>query len=387
MTVDILTAIPPCPSCGGPRCNIAQDGKTPLYECGSCGAIESPLVGIVPADSSDAPPDSVETAMKTAAADRMFEELDDDAPAPPDDEQFQADEDAPAPPEGDEPEPAPPAAAATPDTIRPLMEILPADFPLPVLAKFTPDVRIRQAADADAATLLGLPVVDETSMRVVEACLEQQRAHKSTIELLFKEPCDIANKLHKHLTGLRAEWLQRTEQAISEGNGRVLVMQRRLEREATEARRRAQEEADRLAREQARREAEAARQADAPAPVIQQLELEAETATAPPVQATSTPAPTLRSSTVVPNWKGFLKSTDKAAVDLQPEMANLTPALREDVKTAMRAVLEGKAPITVFEINWSVVDKRAKADKKTFAIPGFVAEDIGGIRAKPGRRR
>ena len=348
-------AMTPCPSCGGMRTNTAKPGTPPLFACTRCGDIESPLVGVVKSEADPAGEDEL-------------------AQPPPED-------DLSPPPEEEEPH----AAAAHPP-VQQLMEILPADFPLPSLIKFAPDTRIRQAADADAVKLLELQVTDETSMRVVEACLDRQRQHKATIEALFKEPCAVANQLHKHLTGLRGDWLARTEQAIATGNDRVLQLQRRLAREEAEARRRAQEEADRQAREEARRAAEAAKKAEAPAAVVQELEFEAQHATAPPIQQTAV-TPTLTRSTVVENWQPRLTATDRAAPELQPCMAQLSPAEQACVRTAMKAVLEGRNPLTIFEINWSVICKRAKADKKTFSLEGFVAEDLGAVRAKRGPRK
>lgn len=373
------TAVPSCPSCGSPRVNTAKSDATPLYECHACGEIESPLVGIVTPDYADAlappPEDEPEDPFPPDPSLGGAGEPEDDL------------EPAPDP----EPREEPPAAVVTNPSepnggaLRPLMDLLPADFPLPVLARFVPDARIRHAADVDAAKLLAIEVTDETSLRVVEACITEQRAHKQTIEALFEEPVAIAYALHKHLTGLRAEWLTQTTLAIGVANTRVLTLQRKLAHEAAEARRRAQEEADRQARADRRREAEAAQQAQAPAAVVEQLQFEAETAVAPPVPQVR--APVLRSSSVVANWKSRLASTDRAAEDLQPPMAKLTPAQLEDVYVTMRAVLEQRAPITAFEINYSVTDQRAGSDKKTFAIPGFVAEDLGSIRAKPGRRK
>jgi hypothetical protein len=357
MSVSFELVIPACPRCGGVRVNVApQHAEIPLFGCPTCGEIESPLVGVLATD--DAP---------------VGELL-----APPDEE---AENDLLAPPD----EPASEDAIA----VQSLVELLPADFPLPALIKFAPDTRIRQEADSDAATLLGLQAIDETSQRVLEACLTKQREHKKGIEALFQEPCAIAHELHRNLTGLRGDWLSHTDSAIKTANDRLLARQRQVEREAAEARRRAQEEADRQAREQAKREAEAAEKAQAPASVVQQLQHEAKTATAPPVSHGTGlfGGGGLRSSTVAENWKARLSATDRAADVLNPEMAKLSAEELHCIRNAMKAVLEGRAPVTIFEINWSWVNARAKADKKTFAIEGFVAEDLGSLRAKPSARR
>lgn len=295
---------------------------------------------------------------------------------PPDEEELLA------PPE----EELAPAADASPAGSTALVEILPAGFPLPALIKFVPDARIRVAADADAERLLAIEVIDESTMRVMDACLERQRLHKKTIEAEFKDPTDLANQLHKRLTGLRGEWLERTDQAIKAGGDRIVAMQRRLEREANEERRKKQEEADRQAREQAERDAAAARQAHAPAEVVEQLEEEAKTATAPPVGLFGTSRTTLKSTSVVTTWKPRLKGTESSAAEQQPSMSELTPAQRLSVLSAMKAVVEGRAPIAIFEIGWPYLNQRARADKKAFALEGFEVYEDGGTRGKGGRR-
>src|SRR5262245_21069628 len=110
--------------------------------------------------------------------------------------------DLPPPPEDDQamPEPAeevhPPALVAETSAVAhaDLVELLPADFPLPQLIKFAPDTRLRLQADTDAVKLLSMQVVDEASKGVVEACLTQQRAHRAAITEIFREPCAIADR-------------------------------------------------------------------------------------------------------------------------------------------------------------------------------------------------
>lgn len=275
--------------------------------------------------------------------------------------------------------------AAPAELVAPLVELLPADFPLPALIKFVPDARVRAAADQDAERLLGIEVTDETSMRVVDACLDRQRAHKKTIEGLFDEPTSIANQLHKRLTSLRAEWLEPTERAIKAAGQRIVETQRRLEREAADERRTRQEEADRIAREQAQREADAARQAQAPPEVVQQLETEARTATAPPLPLYDPGKTALKSTSVVSTWKPRLKGTESSG-NQQPGMADLTPAQKVAVLAAMKAVIEGRGPLQVFEISWTYANARARADKKAFNIEGFEPYEDGSTRGKAGRR-
>jgi hypothetical protein len=183
---------------------------------------------------------------------------------------------------------------------------------------------------------------------------------------------------------MRREWLESGEAAVKTVGGRIYTEQRRLEAIEAEARRKAQEEADRKAREDAKRESEAAAKQNAPAPIVEELKRQAETATAPPVTTYAGSAPVLRGNTAVGTWKCRLKGTP-AEVEPNPKMAELTPAQRAQVRIAMQAVLDGKAPLTTFEINWPALNKRAVSDKSTLDIAGFESFEAGSVRAK-GRR-
>lgn len=381
MAITMKCVIPPCASCGGPRTNVAtSDGETPLWSCTTCGEIESPLVGVVPA--SDTP---AEDALVPPP-----QEEDELLPPPqPDDPEAPDGRTSSAPHAPLVSSPSVPNGGGIGTALQPLMEILPADFPLPVLIRFAPDVRVRTAADEDAAKLLALNPTNEIERDVAERALAHQREHVKTIEALFEQAADTAFKLHRHITSTRGEWASASVQAIKAVGDRIVALTRRLQREEDERRRRAQEEADRQAREAARKAADEAKRAQAPAPVVQELEREAETATAPPV---STPSlfgggSGLSRSTVAQKWESRLTATDRAAVNRHPKMADLSEAERQCVLKAMKAVLEGRNPITLFEINWSVADQRASSDKKAFAIDGFLAEDVGSLRAKPGARK
>lgn len=152
---------------------------------------------------------------------------------------------------------------------------------------------------------------------------------------------------------------------------------------AAEERRKAQAEADRLAREARQREAEAAAKAKAPAPVVEELKRQAETATAPHVHV-PTSAPALSGSSTVATWKARITGTP-AEAEPNPKMAELSVPQRAQVLTLMAAVIAGQAPITAFELNWPVLNGRAKSDKSALAIPGIEPFEQGGVRAK-GRR-
>jgi hypothetical protein len=289
-----------------------------------------------------------------------------------------------------EPEPDPPAAAVAlePGVVQeiaplPLVEVLPADFKLPALVKFVPNPALRAAADQAGTYALSLSVEGREGIERADVALTAVRTSLKAITDTFEEPCQIANALHKRLTGLRAEWCERGEQAIKTVGQRIYTEQRRLEAVAAEERRKAQAEADRQAREAARREAEAAAKAQAPAPVVEELKRQAETVTAPPVAAPA-PAPVLRGSTTVTTWKARIVGTP-GSDDPNPSMGNLTPAQRAEILKLFKAVLEGSAPMTAFEINWSMLNGRVRAEKSAFTLPGIEAFEAGSVRAKSTR--
>lgn len=283
---------------------------------------------------------------------------------------------------------APIADPATPDAPRdatglPVMEILPADFPLPLLTRFVPDRALLAAVQAADRYAAALTISGPEGIARGDVALTALKDSVRAIERHFEEPASVANRLHKSITGLRAEWCQSAEQTIKTVGRRIWIEQDRLKQVEAEERRRTQAEADRLAREDARREAEAAAAAQAPAPVVEALTRRAETATAPPVaRPVSTPA---LGNAAVTTWRARLAGSD-ATAEPNPKMAELTADQAEQVREAMRGVLAGTVPLTVFEINWPVLNGRAKADKSTFAIAGFEAFKDGGTRAKASRR-
>lgn len=290
-----------------------------------------------------------------------------------------------------EPEPEPssdqPAPADTQALARlPLVEILPADFPLPILAKFVPRQELREKVDEASRYALSVTVTGPEGLSRADLALSALRTSLKAIDEHFEEPCRIANDLHKRLTGLRGEWQAEGKIAVQTVGRRVYDEQRRLEAIAAEERRKAQEDADRQARDAARREAEAAAAAKAPEPVVQELQRQAETATAPPVAASSYSPPPMKSTSTVERWKVRPKGTP-ADAEPNPDMAHLTPAQRSCVIELMKAVLDGRAPLILFDINYGELNRRAAAEKTTFALPGFEAFDQGGTRAKGTRAR
>lgn len=284
-----------------------------------------------------------------------------------------------------EPEPASPVPPST-EALEParLMEVLPADFRLPALIKFVPNGALRVAAEQAASYALSVAVEGAEGLKLADLAVATLRASLKAIDEHLEEPIGIANELHKRLTGVRSEWKATGAAAVNTVGSRIYTEQRRLEHIAQEERRRIQAEADRVTRENARREAEEAEKAKAPAPVVEELKRQAEVATAAPVSLPlSMPAP-LANSTTVKTWKARIVGTP-GSEEANPTMAELTAAQRQTVLAAMKDVVEGRAPMAAFEINWSYLNNRAKADKSTLAIPGFEAVEIGSVRAKSTR--
>ncbi len=293
-------------------------------------------------------------------------------------------------------EPMPPMdGAQTPTASAALMQVLPADFPLPLLTRFVPDLKLRVAAEEAARYAIAVDVAGPEGLQRADVAVTAVRASLKAIEEHFEEPVALANRLHKHLTGVRGEWLERGAAAVRLVGSRIAAEKNRLdaiererdgrEQTANQARRKAQAEADQIARELARKEADAAAKAKAPAPVVEQLRQRAETATAPPVPV-SEPAPKLQGSSVVSTWKARIAGTP-AVDDPLPDTELLSPAQHVEVLKLLKAILDGRAPICAVSLNASYLNKRAKADKSTLAIPGIEAFEEGTIRAKATRTK
>lgn len=274
----------------------------------------------------------------------------------------------------------PPAAVTT----TALMEILPADFPLPLLTKFVPNTALRVACDEAVAYALQLDIKEKAGCERADLALTTVRNAIKAIEAEFKEPTEIAHRLHSRLTTLRGEWIAPAQTAVKTVGGRVGLELRRLDELDKAEKRKAQEKADQEAREAARKEAEAAEKAKAPVQVVEELKRQAAQATAPPVASTSYNMPAMRGSAPIAPWKARITGTP-ACDEPNPDMVNLSPAQRLQIFTTLQAILEGKAPLNAIEINWSYINSRAKADKATFQIVGFESWEDVGVRARPTR--
>ncbi len=269
----------------------------------------------------------------------------------------------------------------------PIAELLPADFPLPVLIRFVPDLRIKDALDAAVEYALSIEVKDAglEGLRAADWALMGVNAAIKIAQAHFDEPADIANRLHKSITGKRSEWCSPGEAAKKTIGTRMYTEKSRLDALAAAERRKAQEEADALARAEARRVADEAAKKNAPTAVVEKLQQEAKTAVAPPVPVAPAAAAAMPSTTITTTWKARLAGSE-ADADPNPDVAIMTPAQLTQVRVLLRAILDDQAPITAISVNWAVLNARAKADKTTLAIPGLEAFADGGVRAK-GRRR
>jgi hypothetical protein len=276
-----------------------------------------------------------------------------------------------------------PVVAAAALAPLPVMEILPADFPLPLLARFVPDARLKDKAEEATQYALSIDVVGVEGLQRADTALGALRGTLKAIEVHFEEPAKIAHDLHKRLTGVRGEWLADGKAAIDAVGRRVWAEQRRLEDLAAAERRKLQEEADRKAREDARLESERAAKAGAPATVVEELQRQADTVSAPPVPA-PVAAPALKKSSVVTTWKARPKGT-AADADPNPPISQMTAAQLDRVRELLRSILDGASPMSAIELNYSVLNGRAKADKSTFNVAGFEAFEDGGVRAKSSR--
>lgn len=283
-----------------------------------------------------------------------------------------------------------PSAARVPDEpivqaeVVGLAEILPKDFPLLTLLRFLPDVRLKQQMDSLAAEALAIDVKAPGGLEAADAILPRLKAQERTITECFDDPVSLANQLHKRLTGLRAEFLKGGQAAILQVGSSIRIETQRRKDEAAKAAAEAQRKADEQARDQAAAAAKRAEQSGAPQQVVEALERKAETATAPPVQHAYAPPP-LANTSVAENWKARLRGTT-GDMEPNPDMADLTVDQQESVRRLMSQVVQGLAPLTCFDINWSALNKRAKSEKTTLDLAGVEAFDEGSTRQRRGRR-
>jgi hypothetical protein len=362
--------ISPCPECGGTRANIAPAGHPDLLECAMCGGIESAFVGVVPRANDIAellPPP---------------QDADDELLPPPPGEEM-----------GDELSPAQAESAlstaisAIATTRAATSEVLPADFELPPAIRFVPNPELQIRAVEFATEISALQVTDNDSCQRMDGLLARARLHDQRIDDHFAEPVDFFFARHRALTTQRNEFHGSLPEMVKTGGRRIYLFNQEQERKAADERRLRQEEADRQAREVAEQEAAEARKAQAPAPLIAQLEEQARTATAPPVAATATaPRDTLKGSTVTETWKVRLANTRADASFLQPEKtADMSNDERASVLELLKGIVAGAAPMSLIRVDWTTANQLVKAHKGTLKIPGFTPYQDGGTRGKSTR--
>lgn len=282
-----------------------------------------------------------------------------------------------------------PAPLPAADAPAPLMEILPADFPLPALVRFVPDPRYRQALEAVTGKAAGVVVKGgglEAIQRADAVIGEAKDAIKAAVEHL-KEPIELANRLHKGLTSTRAEWTKPAQDAADALGLAVWNERNRLDAIEREERRREQEQRDAEERARIRKAAEEAAARKAPAAEVENLERQAETATAAPVTRTA-PAPSsvMTRTAVVDVWRCRLKGTP-ADAEANPAIADMSAGQIERVKRLLSHIVAGTAPLAAISIEWGYLNKRAAAEESTLAIPEIEPFKTGGVRGRGGRRK
>lgn len=263
------------------------------------------------------------------------------------------------------------------------VDLLPAEFQLPPLVRFVPNPSIKAALDQAVASALAVRVEGEAGIAQADAALGNLRDAMKATEAHFEDPAKLANDEHKRITGTRAEWLRGAIQAAQTLGAALVTEAERLKRAALAKAAAEQEALDREARAHAAQEAQLAEAAGAPTAVVEALQEHAATVTAAPVAPVEVGAGLAR-STVTKAWKARLHGTAPGA-EINPSAEDLTPAQVPHFEALLRAVLEGRTSRGCLAINWSYLDKRAKADKSAMQIPGVEAFQIAGTRAKGGR--
>jgi hypothetical protein len=267
----------------------------------------------------------------------------------------------------------------------PVMELLPPSFALPLLTQFVPNPQLREEVHRAAKAAAGIDVRGQAGLVQADTALEEVRVAVKAVKAAFEEPAHIAYELHKALTDKRANWIEAGESAIASLSRRIYAEQQRLKALEQEARRKAQAEADAQARLDAQRRVEEAAQQEAAPEVIEQLQEEANTASAPPVHIEPIAGP-LQSTTIVESWTSTVKGTPRDDEVQQPRVEDATEAQRDQLKVLMQAVLLG-APIVCVTWNWKGIDKLVQAGKSSFKVPGIDSYNKGGVKAKPRRKK
>lgn len=266
-----------------------------------------------------------------------------------------------------------------------LMQILPADFPLPRLIKFVPNLEVKARLDAAVAHLGGVVVSGLDGLAAADIAMEAVRQSIKAAELEFADAAADAHNIHKAITGARADWVAAGTAVLARKGADVAREKRRLDDLERDQARQAQEQANRVERERLAAEAERQASLGAPAAVVEVMKTQAAVAQAPPpLRPVSSAAAVMTHSTGVKEWKARLQGT-LADDEQQPEMFDLTAAQIVSVRAAMLASATTGENLGFFDINWPAVKARAKADGKTFKVAGFEAYEDYSTRAKGQR--
>lgn len=272
----------------------------------------------------------------------------------------------------------------------PLMQILPADFRLPVLTRFVPDLAIKKALDDALVYLQAIEIEGQGREGITraDAGLSEVNARIAAAEAHFEDPASIAFELHRHVTGTRASWVTDAKAVVKSKGNAVWKEGERLKAEAAKEQRRIQDEANAKARQEAEEAAALAKKNQAPPAVVQKLEERAKTATAPPVPAPVSAAPLMTDNSVVTTYKAKFVSTPDDAEGVHPDITKLSPAELGDIKVLLKAIVDGRTDLlSLLSIEWGKLDKLAVSQEGTFSVPGFVAFKTGGTRKKATRGR
>jgi DNA repair exonuclease SbcCD ATPase subunit len=107
-------------------------------------------------------------------------------------------------------------------------------------------------------TIMALAVTDDKTCAAATEYAKAAKAYIAEVDSTFEEACDLANKTHKHLTGMRASFKERAEAAYKHCRKQIEDYLARKERERLELQAKLQREAD----EETRKEAEERRKAE-----------------------------------------------------------------------------------------------------------------------------
>lgn len=271
----------------------------------------------------------------------------------------------------------------------PLMQILPADFRLPALIHFVPNLALKKRVDDAIAYAKSIEIAGkgQEALTMFDAAKSEVDAAIKAAELSFEDAAGLAFEVHRNITGTRGAWVNGPKAEIKRLGNEAWKESERLKAEAEKERRRLQDEANIKAREEAEREAAAARKNQAPAQVVQKLEERAKTAVAPPV-APPPAAPAMTDNTIVTTFKARLASTPEDAEEVHPELTRLSKEELANVQAFFRAIADGRVDLlALVSLEWGALDKLAVSQENTFNVPGFVAFKTGGTRKKAQRGR